>query len=284
MANGSDFSRRISRLKAGIAAASASIFAALLAITPAQSEELVLYGAGSLRDAISAIAADYTKKTGVAVRTAFGPSGLMRDKIEAGDKVDLFTSADMGHALKLQRDGRAASVAMFTRNSLCAFAKPVAGLTSANFGERLLDPAVVLGTSTPKVDPGGDYTWKMFQLIEKAHAGAFAALDAKAKKIVGGTTAPNLADPDPIASAFERGDINVMIGYCSGAEQRQRATAGLQVVQVPAAFSTGPEYGLALVSFDKPAAVGLAFAILSPEGQATMARFGFVPVGLPARP
>ena len=46
--------------------------------------KIVLFGAGSLREAMTAIAADYTNATGVAVRTQFGPSGLMREKIEAG--------------------------------------------------------------------------------------------------------------------------------------------------------------------------------------------------------
>ena len=256
----------------------------VLAGSPARAEDIVLYGAGSLKDVLTAIAADYTKKTGVAVRTSFGPSGLMRDKIEAGDKVDLFASADMGHVVKLRGDGRAAQVAMFTRNRLCAFATPQAGLTGANFAERLLDPAVKLGTSTPKADPGGDYTWEMFHRIDKARPGAFAALDAKAQKIVGGTTAVDPANPDPIASAFAHEQINVMIGYCSGTEQRRKATPGLEAIVVPDPYAAGPEYGLALTHLDNPAAVGLAFAILSPEGQAMLQRFGFAPVGLALRP
>ncbi|BAI76256.1 molybdate transport system substrate-binding protein (plasmid) [Azospirillum sp. B510] len=260
---------------------SATLLASLHA-SAAWAEELVLYGAGSLRDAMTAIAADYGKATGTSVRTAFGPSGLMRDRIEAGEAVDLFTSADMGHALTLRKDGRAAAVVMFTRNRLCAYAKPDARLEPAVFAERLLDPAVRIGTSTPKADPGGDYTWEMFQRIERRHPGAFAILDAKAKKIVGNSTAADPADPDPIASAFARGDITVMIAYCSGAEQRRRATPDLQVVPVPPPYATGPEYGLAITSLQKPAAVGLMLAILSPEGQATLARFGFDPVGLPS--
>lgn len=251
---------------------------------PALAGDLVLYGAGSLKAVMTAIAADYTKATGTPVRTAFGPSGLMRERIEAGEAVDLFTSADMGHALKLRADGRAAAAVMFTRNRLCAFAKPDAGLDADHFAARLLDPAVKLGTSTPKADPGGDYTWAMFRLIDAAVPGAFAQLDAKAQKIVGKSTAANPADPDPIASAFQRGDINVMIAYCSGAEQRRKATPDLQVVPVPAPYATGPEYGMTLTRLDNPAAVGLMAAILSPEGQATLARHGFEPVGLPAVP
>jgi len=256
----------------------------LLLASQAHAEDVVLYGAGSLHDALTAIAADYSARTGASVRTAFGPSGLMRDKIESGDKVDLFASADMGHALKLRRDGRAVQAVMFTRNRLCAFATPEAGLTAAKFAERLIDPSVKLGTSTPKADPGGDYTWVMFRLIDKAHPGAFATLDAKAKKIVGGSAAPDPANPNPIAAAFAHGEINVMMGYCSGAEQRRKDTPGIAAIAVPDDYATGPEYGLAVTALDKPAAVGLALAILSPEGQATLARFGFAAIGLPAAP
>jgi hypothetical protein len=42
---------------------------------------------------------------------------------------------------------------MFTRNTLCAFAAPKVGLTDANFIDRLLDPAVKLGTSHRKTTP-----------------------------------------------------------------------------------------------------------------------------------
>jgi molybdate transport system substrate-binding protein len=246
-------------------------------VAPARAEELVLYGAGSLREVMT----DFTKSTGIPVRTSFGPSGLMRGKIEAGDKVDLFASADMGHPVKLQKDGRATSVVMFTRNRLCAFAKPDAGLTTANFAERLVDTAVKLGTSTPVADPAGDYTWQMFRLIDKARPGAFATLDAKAKKVDGGPPS-NPPDPDPTGSAFARGEINVMIAYCSGVERRQHATPDAQVVHVPDSLAVGPEYGLAILDAAPPAAARLAFAILSVEGQATLARFGFDPVGLPS--
>jgi molybdate transport system substrate-binding protein len=258
---------------------SVALFAILLSGPQACAEEIVLYGAGSLKGVLTAISDGYSVETGVTVRTSFGPSGLLREKIEKGDKVDLFASADMGNALKLRDDDQAAGVVMFTRNALCGFASPGIGLTTANFAERLLDPSVKLGTSTPKADPGGDYTWEIFELIEKKHAGALALLDSKAQKIVGGSAAVDSSNPNPIKSAFEKNQINVMIGYCSGAEQQRKDVPGIEVVHIPDQFAAGPEYGLAIMSFNKPAAIGLAFAILSPEGQATLARFGFMPIG-----
>lgn len=58
----------------------------------------MLYGASSLREAMTEMAATFGRERRVTVRTQFGASGRMRERIEAGDKVDVFTSADIGHA------------------------------------------------------------------------------------------------------------------------------------------------------------------------------------------
>ena len=132
-------------------------------IAAAQAEPLRVLGAGSLREVIGEVGVRYRTATGIEVSADFGPSGLVCERIENGEKADLFASADMGHALKLLAEGGATRVAMFTRNALCGFALPKIGLNEANFLDRLLDPAVKLGTSTPKADPSGDYTWVMFR-------------------------------------------------------------------------------------------------------------------------
>src|SRR6267154_3459091 len=124
-----------------------------LMIGKATSDELRVLAAGSLREVLGEIGKHYEQATGTPVVADFGPSGLLRERIEKGEHADLFASADMGHPLKLLRDGRATRVAMFTRNTLCAVAVPQIQLTTANFLDRLLDPAIKLGTSTPRADP-----------------------------------------------------------------------------------------------------------------------------------
>jgi molybdate transport system substrate-binding protein len=177
-----------------------------LGIELAKADSLHVLAAGSLREVIGEIGARYTKATGVAVTADFGPSGVLRERIEKGEKADLLASADMGHPLKLLADSRATRVDMFTRNALCAFATPKTGLTTANFIDRLIDPAVKLGTSTPKADPAGDYTWLMFHKIDALHAGAYATLDAKAQQIVGGPTNNAPVDgKDPATAALLAG-------------------------------------------------------------------------------
>jgi molybdate transport system substrate-binding protein len=111
-------------------------------IGAAAAEELRVLAAGSLREVMAEIGERYMAATGTTVIAEFGPSGLLRERIEKGEHADLFASADMGHPVKLLRDGRATRVAMFTRNTLCGVAVPQVGLTTANFLDRLLDPAV----------------------------------------------------------------------------------------------------------------------------------------------
>jgi ABC-type molybdate transport system substrate-binding protein len=255
---------------------------AVLTAGAARAEGLHILAAGSLREVIGEIGERYRKATGTEISTDFGPSGVVRERIEKGEKADLFASADMGHPLKLLADGRATRVDMFTRNALCAFALPKVGLTATNFIDRLLDPAVKLGTSTPKADPAGDYTWIMFHRTDALHPGAFAALDRKAQQIVGGpaNNAP-VNGKDPAGAALAAGTIDVMIGYCSGRHRMLSLAPDLQVVEVPKEIAAGPEYGLAILKGSNPRAEDLALYILSPEGQQVLAQFGFAPVGLP---
>jgi len=240
----------------------------MTAIQLAQAEEIHVLAAGSLREVISDIGNQYRKATGVEIIAAFGPSGLLRQRIENGEHPDLFASADLGHPLKLAEEGPATRVVMFARNKLCGFAAPPTGLTTANFVDRLLDPAIRLGTSTPKSDPSGDYTWAMFQKINASRAGSYAILDKKVQKIVGGpTSSVPVGGKDPIVAAFEAGHIDLFIGYCSGAKRLLSEMPGLQVAGAPGAITTDAEYGLAVLKNAAPATSDFALFMLSPTGQ-----------------
>jgi molybdate transport system substrate-binding protein len=266
----------------------------MFGIGVAHADKLRVLAAGSLRDAIGEIGERYHAETGTTISAVFGPSGVLRERIEKGEHADLFASADMGHPLKLLADGRAVRVAMFTRNALCGIALPKVGLTTANFLDRLLDPAVKLATSTPKADPGGDYTWAMFRRADALRPGSYALLDKKADKIVGGpatsasgasgggsSSGGSSGGGDPVAAGLSSGNIDVMIGYCSGRQRLAAALPTVQFVPPPRAIAGGPEYGLAVLRGAGPRAADFALFMLSPEAQQILARDGFAPVGLP---
>ena len=121
---------------------------------------------GSLRAALTEVTRDFTAASGIPVVPVFGASGLLRDRLERGEPGDVFASANMEHPEALARSGKAGPVVMFARNRLCALARPEVGVTADTLLDRLLDPAVTLGTSTPRADPAGNYAWEVFRRAE----------------------------------------------------------------------------------------------------------------------
>jgi ABC-type molybdate transport system substrate-binding protein len=147
--------------------------------TGARADDLVLYGAGSLREAMARIAGSFGQANGLTVSTQFGPSGRMRERIEKGEHVDVFTSADVGHARKLVDDGRASVMAVFARNTVCVLSPATFGATTATVLDKLVAQGVRIGVSPPKVDPLGDYTVRLFEMAESSRPGSAAALQTR---------------------------------------------------------------------------------------------------------
>lgn len=150
-----------------------------------QAEAVRLLAARSLRAALSEVAQAFTASAGVPVALEFGASGLLRERLERGEVGDVFASANMEHPQALARSGKAGPVVLFARNRLCALARAEVGLTWDTLLDRMLDPGVTLGTSTPRADPAGDYAWEVFRQAEALRPGSQARLEAKARPLVG---------------------------------------------------------------------------------------------------
>src|SRR5262249_4679319 len=144
--------------------------ALLMLSTLAHSETVNLYAAGSLKAALTEVAKAFEEAKGgkVRVESTFGPSGLLRERIEKGEPAHVFASADTGHPKRLADQGRAAGTpSIFARNQLCALARGDLAVTSERLLDVMLDAKVRLGTSTPKADPAGDYAFALFAKAEK---------------------------------------------------------------------------------------------------------------------
>jgi molybdate transport system substrate-binding protein len=260
----------------------ASILVLLATMTQARAEDLVLYGAGSLREAMAQIAASFGQAHGLTVATQFGPSGRMRERIEKGEHVDVFTSADTGHARKLVEDGRATVMAMFARNTVCVLSPATFGATTENVLDKLLAPSVKVGVSPAKVDPLGDYTVRLFEVAEKLRPGSGAALQARAVVLDTPPGSPPPKSGDTDADAILGGRVEAAIVYCSGRERYARILPDARLVAFPPELQVGPEYGLAVIKDARPEAMLLALTILSPVGQKILADRGFRSVTLPS--
>ena len=265
-------------LALGVLVLSACSSTGTVPVAPMATSELAVqvYAAGSLRGALTAIAKDYEVRTGQKVVLTFGASGLLRERIEAGEGAQVFASADTDHPQRLVRQGGWQEPKVFVRNSLCALTSDKLNATPATVLGTMLLPGVRLGTSTPKSDPSGDYTWALFEKANGLQPGTYATLNAKAQKLAGATDSPKPPDSrGTYAWIMDTDQVDIFITYCTNAVAAQAEVPRLKVVQFPPALSVGAAYGLTVRQGAPAAASAFAAALLAPPAQAVFSRLGF---------
>ncbi len=261
-----------------MAVRSALLAMVLMVATAVQAQPAVvqLYAAGSLREALTEVARSFESGSGQKVLLTFGASGLLRERIEKGEPAQVFASADVDHPQRLAQAGNWGAPRVFARNLMCALTAPSVNATPDTLLDTLLQPALRVGTSTPKADPSGDYAWELFRRADALRPGAFAALDAKALKLTGGADS---VQPPAGRSAYawnmEEGRADIFLVYCTNAAQAQREVPRLKVVEVPASLQVAASYGLTVRGSAGPGATQLADYLLGPAAQTVLRRYGF---------
>jgi molybdate transport system substrate-binding protein len=244
-----------------------------------------LHAAGSLKAAMSDIADLYQETHATPVDRTFGPSGLLRERIEGGEAAEVYASANMKHPTTLSNAGASGPVALFARNRLCALVQADLKVEPDTLLATMLDPQVRVGTSTPKADPAGDYAFQVFDKAEALSPGATETLKAKALQLTGGKDSVKAPEGrNPYGWVMETDKADLFLTYCTNAVLAQRDVPALRIVQLPPALSVGAAYGLTVMKDAPEAAWQLAFFILSPAGQEILASYGFSVAGTPDAP
>jgi molybdate transport system substrate-binding protein len=251
----------------------------MLATTGAAAAETIsLYAAGSLRDALTDVAKAYEAKSGHKVAMKFGPSGQLKKEIADGGKADLFASANMEHPEELFDDGTGGPVVRFARNKMCALVKPGLAVTSDTLLTQMLDAKIKLATSTPRLDPAGDYALQVFTKTEALKPGAQDLLEKKALQLTGGKSS---AAPPPGRAIYgwhvAEGRADIFLTYCTNAIAARKQYPDQQTVELPEALSVGADYGLTVINGAPPAALDFAEFMLSADGRKILAGHGFAP-------
>ncbi|MDF5711090.1 MAG: extracellular solute-binding protein [Nostoc sp. S4] len=247
--------------------------------------DLNLYGAGSLRDALTEVSQDFTQETGYTVNTVFGPSGIREQAIETELQLgqptaDVFASADIGNPQKLYIKGLSSQPIEFTRNQIVAvFSSKYSQvqITPNQVLDYLLNPNIKVGTSTPIADPLGDYTQQIFTQADSKRPGSFDTLNSKALQLTGGANSPTV--PSGLNSLVYFLDTtqqaDVFLSYYTGAIASQKIDPSLQIVRLPDYLSVAAPFGLTVLKNADPNAQKLADYILSPKGQQILHNYGF---------
>jgi molybdate transport system substrate-binding protein len=242
----------------------------------AMADGAQVYAAGSLKAVFSRLGGLYAEQGGAAPRFEFGPSGLLRERIQGGAPADLFASANMKHPQALVDAGKGATVTQFARNELCLLVRPGLDVTSGNALAQMLRRDVKLGVSTPKADPSGDYAVAMFRRADALRPGIGEALRARAMQLTGG---PASARPpqgrNNYAWVVDSGQADVFVTYCTNVRLARREVPALQEVALPEALRVGADYGLVVLSGAGSEGEAFARFLQSPPARKVMQDAGF---------
>lgn len=167
---------------------------------------------------------------------------------------------------------------LFARNQLCALARPGLSVDSSSLLDRLLDPAMTLGTSTRKSDPSGDYAWEVFAKADAIKPGARAVLEQKAQKLTG---AADSAAPPAGRAVYgwhiAEGHADIFLAYCTAAAEAKRQYPDQQIIELPPKLAVGADYGLTVMAGAPPIATQFVQFVLSADAQRILTSFGFAP-------
>ncbi|QMA42178.1 substrate-binding domain-containing protein [Citrobacter freundii] len=233
---------------------------------------ILLFAAGSLRPAFTPLISQFTHQSGIDVKVEYGPAGLLRERIEAGEPCALFASANREHPQRLLAQKKAVFTQTFSWNQLSL----VSNRTGA-WLDLLRDPTLRPGTSTPGCDPSGDYTWAFFDNMDVLEPGLGQQLRTRAIPLVGGRDTIKIPQGE-IASAWilRQGLADLFIGYAHYAHTL-RALPDVHYVAIPDEHNIHCEYQLAVLEASKEVMALVEF-ILSRDGQAFLTAAGFLPL------
>jgi len=223
-----------------------------------------ILAAGSLKAVWPALMAYFPEP----VETRFGPAGLLRERIEAGEPCDLFASASEVHPQKLLEDGRALAMMLFATNSLCITVRSDRLQAGDDWYQLLTRDSLRIATSTPAADPSGDYAQVLFSRMGKAGE----AVRQRAKALVGGRDSVPIPEGRLAAEwIILENQADLFIGYASHRTALNQI-AGLKVVEIPAAYNPVAHYACAVIT---PAAQRLAAFLGSEQAKMVLRKAGF---------
>lgn len=278
----------VARPRATVAAAAALVLMLATPATPAFAQThpgtlpvtISVFAAGSLRGPLTVAAKAFeATHPQVSVALTFGASGLLRERIEGGAMADVFASANMAHPQALSAAGGFGPTRRFARNALCGLARAGLEVTPQTLVSTMLDPAVKLGTSTPKADPSGDYAFELFERVERSGAGPAGSatrLSSKALQLTGGPNSPAPpAGRSVYAQLVAEGKADLFLTYCTNAAAAQKQEPALQVIEVPPDINVGADYGVAVRRDAPVAAQAFTDDLIAGEGQQALRAAGF---------
>jgi molybdate transport system substrate-binding protein len=233
--------------------------------------EVVVFAAASLSDVFQDMATAFQQSNpGAKVTFNFGASSQLVTQLGQGASADVFASADTTQMDNARRSGAVTGQDRIFAGNRLVLVTPKDNPAHVSAVKDLANPGIKFVTAQPNV-PIGQYT---AQMLEKASADPAYAADFKAK--VETNTVSREDNVRQVVSKVQLGEADAAIVYSTDPTPQVRDQ--LNIIQVPDALQTLARYPIAVAKGNN-ASGGEAFVsyVLSPEGQATLATWGFLP-------
>jgi|tagenome__1003787_1003787.scaffolds.fasta_scaffold20871911_2 molybdate transport system substrate-binding protein len=218
---------------------------------------LTVFAAASLTDVFPAIDAK--------VIYDFGGSNALATQIRNGAPADLYASANTDIPAQLYKDGLITKPVNFTRNKLVLVVPKSnpAGITNVY---DLTKPGITLDVASPSV-PVGSYT---VQILKQMGLSSRVLANVVSQE----------TDVRTVLTKVALGQADAGFVYSTDA---RTVLGDVTVIKVPAWAQPKVIYAMAVVSRSSNQAAAQAYIkkILSKSGQATLAKFGFLPLPKP---
>ena len=263
----------ITMLLAGCAAPTAVPTVAVTTVAPTATVEpqtLTVFAAASLTNAFGEIGKAFeAAHPGVSVKFNFGGSQTLRTQVEQGAEADVFASANAKEmeALVNGKFVAAESAQIFLTNQLVVImpAKNPAGLAALT---DLSKPGLKLVLAAKEV-PVGNYALQVLDKLDTALGAGFK--EQVLKNVVSYEN-----DVKQVVAKVQLGEADAGLVYLSDTV----AAPELQKIEIPAENNVVAKYPLAALTQSKKPELAQAFItyVLSAEGQATLKKWGFLPV------
>ena len=228
----------------------------------ADSREITVFAAASLRESFEALAKAFEAKSpGVKVHLNLAGSQELRTQIENGARADIFASADQKHMAALVKANLVTAPRVFARNTPVIIVPKGNPGHVASFEQLINAKKIVIGV--PEV-PIGNYT---LQILDKAGA------DFK-QKVLGNVVSREL-NVRQVLAKVSLGEADAGIVYKTDA---MASKDKVEIIEIPAKVNVVAEYPIAVLNKAPQAAAARAFVdlVLSGEGQKRLAAAGFV--------
>lgn len=240
------------------------LVAALALPATARAEQITVFAAASMMDALAEIETDFEAATGHDVVISFAGSSALARQIQQGAPADIFISANPDWMDVLERDGLIEPGSRFD----------LVGNTLVLIGHDLGAPPVTVGPDLDMTALLGDGRLAM-ALVDAVPAGIYGKA-ALTNLGLWQSVAPRVAETDNVRAALAlvaTGEAPFGIVYASDAAAEDRVTV---VGTFPAGSHPPIVYPAAdLAGRDVPAEAAFLAYLRGPEARAALARQGF---------